>query len=141
MLYREGRATQVPKAEMVHMVLLEIPEMLVPLETQDLKDHLVIKVVMQRLKVALHAHHTVTPKATEVVPVYQEILASPVVQAGQVLLVNLVDVYPVNPEHLEVMVDQVMMESTADLVDQVSLEDLETLLALRRVPVQISSFA
>ena len=120
---------------MVHMVFLESQEMMVPLEVQGLKDHLVIKVVMQLLKIALNAHHTVTSKVTKVLPADQEILVSRVDQAH---LVGLVNAYPVHLEHLEVMVDQVLMESMADLVGLVSLE---MLLALGRVPVQISSLA
>ena len=141
MLYREGRVTQVPKAEMVQMAFPDILEIMALLETKDLKDHLVLKVVLQLLKAALNAHHTVTPKATKVVPVHQETVASPVAQGGQAPLVNLVDAFLVNQEHLDEMVDQVMMEPMADLVNQVSLEDLEMLLASGRVPVQISSLA
>lgn len=139
--HMEGRVIQVSKAEMVHMVLPDSPEMLVPLEAQDLKDYLVIKVVMQLLKTALTAHHTVTPRDTKVLLVHQEILVSLVDQADQVILVSLVDAYLVYLEHLEVMVNQVMMESTADLVDPVSLEHLEMLLASGRVPVLISLLA
>ena len=110
MFYREGRVTQVAKGEMVQMVLQEVLGMMVPLVTQVLKDRLVIKVVMQLLKIALNAHHTVTSKATEVVPVHQGILASLAGQANQVLVVNLVDAFLDRPDLLEEMVSQVMME-------------------------------
>ena len=128
----------VSKVEMVKMVLLEYLEMMVPLESQDLKDHLVIKVVMQLSGVVVDAHHPVPSKASQVAPVNQAILAHPVGLAVQVLVVNLVDAFLVIVEHLEGMVNQVMMESMVNLVNQVNLEALEITWIFKTLAVQIS---
>ena len=129
----------VPKAGMVQMVLLESLEMMVLLETQDLKDHLVIKAVMPLSEIAVDAHQAVPLKVTKVVPVNKEILVCLAGLANQVLLVKTVGVFLVIVESLEKMVNQVMMEPMVNLVNQVNLEDLEMLLALRSLPVQTSS--
>ena len=129
----------VPKAGMVQMVLLESLEMMVLLETQDLKDHLVIKAVMPLSEIAVDAHQAVPLKVTKVVPVNKEILVCLAGLADQVLLVKTVGVFLVIVESLEKMVNQVMMEPMVNLVNQVNLEDLEMLLALRSQPVQTSS--
>ena len=131
----------VPKVKMVKMVILESLEMMVPLGTQDLKDHVVIKVVMQLSEIVVVVHHPVLQKASKVDLVNQAILANLAILALKVLLVNLVDAFLVIVENLEMMVSQVMMESMANLVNQVSLEDLEMLLALKSQSVQISSLA
>ena len=128
----------VSKVETVKMVLLEYLEMMVPLETQDLKDHLVIKVVMQLSGIVVDAHHPVPSKAPQVAAVNQAILAHPVGLAVQVLVVNLVDAFLVIVEHLERMVNQVMMESMVNLVNQVNLEALEITWIFKTLVVQIS---
>ena len=128
-----------PKVILVQMVLLESLEMMVLLEIQDLKDHLVIKVVMQLSKIVIDVHHTVLPKVSKVVLVNQAILAYLASLVNQVLLVILVDVFLVILESLEKMVSLVMMELMANLVNQVNLEVLEMPLALEGLPVQISS--
>ena len=46
-LYRERRVMLVPEVTMVQMAFLENPEMMVPLESQDFQDQLVIKAMMQ----------------------------------------------------------------------------------------------
>ena len=138
-LHRERRVLLVPKAGMVQMVLLENLEMMVPLETQDLKDQLVIKAMMQISKIAVDVHHPVPPKAFKVVQVNKEILVYLADLADQVPLVNLVDAFLVIKESLVKMVNQVMMESMVSLVNQVTLVDLEMLLGLRSLLVQISS--
>ena len=129
----------VPKARMVQMVLLESLEMMVPLETQDAQDHLVKKAVMRLSKTAVDAHQLVPLKAPKAVPVNQEILVNLASVAHQVLKVNPVGVFLVIAESLEKMVNQVMMEPMVNLVNQVNLEDLEMMLALRRMAVQPSS--
>ena len=131
----------VPKVKMVKMVILGSLEMMVPLGTQDLKDHVVIKVVMQLSEIVVVVHHLVLQKASKVDPVNQAILANLAILALKVLQVNLVDAFLVIVEILEMMVSQVMMESMANLVNQVSLEDPEMLLALKSQSVQILSLA
>ena len=131
----------VPKVKMVKMALLESLEMMEPLETQDLQDHVVTKVAMQLSGIVVIAHHPVPQKASKVDAVNQAILANLAILAVKVLLVNLVDAFLVIVENLEMMVSQVMMEPMANLVNQVSLEDPEMLLALKSQPVQISSLA
>ena len=123
---------------MVQMVLPEDLERMVPLEILDLKDLRVIKAMMQLTKIALHVHHTVQLKVTQVVLVNQEILVYLVGLANQVLLVILVDAFLVIVESLEQMVNQVMMESMADLVSQGTLEDQEMPFTLQSPPVLIS---
>ena len=115
---------------MVHMVFQEGQEMMVPLDTQGLKDHLALKVMLQQSKIAPSVLHIVTSKATEAVLVHKVTPGSRVNQAGQVLLGILVNAFLVQLGHLEAMVDQVMMEQMVDLVNQVNQEDPETLLLL-----------
>ena len=141
MLYREGKELPVPKVMMVKMALLESLDKMVLLENQDLKDHLVIKAVMQLSKIVDDAHHSVPLKAFKVVLVSLVILAYLASLAGQVLVVNLVDAFLVNLENLEKMVNQVMMEPMVNLVNQVSLEVLEMPLVLRRLSVEVSFLA
>ena len=129
LLYRGRKEILVAKVKMVKTVLLESQEMTVPLETQDLKDHLVIKAGMQLSKTVVVAHHSMPPKAFRAVLVNQASVADPAGPVSEVLLVNLVGAFLVNLESLEKMVNQVMMESMEDLVSQESLEKLEMLLA------------
>ena len=136
---RERKERLVARVRMVLMVLLESPEKMVPLVTQDVRDHLVIKAVMQLSEIAVDAHQAVLPKASKVVPVNQESLVYLATLAQKVPVVNLVGVFLVTVESLEKMVNQAMMELMVNLVNQVSLEDLEMLLALRSQHVQISS--
>ncbi len=139
MLYRVGRVILVLKVIPVHMALLDILEGMVPLESQDLKDHLATKAEMQLIKIAINVHPLVPLRVTKVVLVNQEMLGYLANLANQVLLVNLVDAFLVNLDHLEEMVNQVMMEWMAGQVNLAILEALEKTLALRRVTVQISS--
>ena len=127
--HRERREILVPRVKMVKTVLLESLEMMVPLETQDPKDHLVIKAGMQLSEIVVVALHSVLSKASKVVLVNQVMPAHPVGLVAQVLLVNLVGAFLVNLESLEKTVSQVMTESMEDLVSQESLEKLEILLA------------
>ena len=136
---RERKERLVARVRMVLMVLLESPEKMVPLVTQDVRDHLVIKAVMQLSEIAVDAHQAVLPKASKVVPVNQESLVYLATLAQKVPVGNLVGVFLVTVESLEKMVNQAMMELMVNLVNQVSLEDLEMLLALRSLHVQISS--
>ena len=136
---RERKERLVARVRMVLMVLLESPEKMVPLVTQDVRDHLVIKAVMQLSEIAVDAHQAVLPKASKVVPVNQESLVYLATLAQKVPVGNLVGVFLVTVESLEKMVNQAMMELMVNLVNQVSLEDLEMLLALRSQHVQISS--
>lgn len=140
-LYRERKVLLAPKVGMVQMAFLESKEMMEPLETKDLKDHLVKKVVLQLSKIAFDVHHIVLPKASKAAPVRKENLAKLVSLANQVLLVNLEGAFLVFLENLEKMVNQVVMESMVNLVSQVNLEDLEMLLAFESLPVQILSLA
>jgi len=126
---------------MVQMALLESPEMMEPLDIQDLKDHLVKKAVLQISEIVLDVHHLVLPKAIKAVLVNQENPADPVGQVDKVLLANLVDAFMVFLENQEKMVNQVMMEPMVNLVNRVSLEDVEMPLAFENLPVQISSLA
>ena len=121
------------------MVLLENPEMMALMATQDLEDHLAITAVMQLSEIVRNAHHTLPPKDFKVLLVNQEMMVYPAGLENQVLLVNLVDAFLEHLEHLEEMVNQVMMEQMAYPVDQASLEAQEMLLVSKRVPVQISS--
>ena len=105
--YREIRVILVTKVEVVQMVHLENMEMMVYPELQDLQEHLVIKAVMQLTKIALNVHHTPHLKVTEVLQVNQEILAYLEGMANQVLLVNLVNAFPVIVDALEQMANQV----------------------------------
>ena len=136
---RERKERLVARVRMVLMVLLESPEKMVPLVTQDVRDHLVIKAVMQLSEIAVDAHQAVLPKASKVVPVNQESLVYLATLAQKVPVGNPVGVFLVTVESLEKMVNQAMMELMVNLVNQVSLEDLEMLLALRSLHVQISS--
>ena len=136
---RERKERLVAKVGMVLMVLLESLEKMVPLETQDVRDHLVIKAVMQLSEIAVDAHQAVPPKVSKVVLVNQESLVYLATLAQKVPVVNLVGVFLVAVESLEKMVNQAMMELMVNLVNQVSLEDLGMLLALRSLHVQISS--
>ena len=128
----------VPEVKMVKMVLLESQEMMVSLEIQDLKDQLVIKVVMQLSRIAAVAHHPVPAKVSQDHLAHLVILAYLVDLAVQVLLVDLVDAFLVTVENLEKMVNQVMMESMVNLVNQVSQDYLEIMLALITLDEQIS---
>ena len=136
---RERKERLVARVRMVLMVLLESPEKMVPLVTQDVRDHLVIKAVMQLSEIAVDAHQAVLPKASKVVPVNRESLVYLATLAQKVPVENLVGVFLVTVESLEKMVNQAMMELMVNLVNQVSLEDLGMLLALRSLHVQISS--
>ena len=127
------------QARMVQMVLLASLGMMVPLDTQDLKDHPVIKAVMQLTEIAVDAHQLVPLKVFKVLLVKQEMMVCLAGLANQVPLVNLVDAFLVIKESLVKMVNQVMMESMVSLVNQVTLVDLEMLLGLRSLLVQISS--
>ena len=129
----------VPKANKDLMVLLESLEMMVPLEIQDDRDHQVIMVVMPLSKIALDAHQPVPPKAIKALLVKKETLVTVAIVVDQVLLVSLVDVFLVNLESLEKMVNQVTMESMVNLVKKVRMENLEMMLALRSLPVQVTS--
>ena len=124
------------KAGMVHMVLLGTLEVMVLLDSLDLKDHLVIKAMLQILEIVVDAHPILHLKVTKVLLVNQVILVYLAGLAVQVLLVNLVDVLLVTVESLEQMVNRVMMEPMVDLVNQVSPEDLEIQLMSRILPVQ-----
>ena len=128
-----------PKVNKVHMVLLERLEMMVLLDTQDLKDHLVKRVMMQLSMIADDAHLTIHPKAIQVVQVNQEILADLASLVHQVTPVSLVNVFLVFLGILEKMVSLVMMELMVNLVSQVSLEDLEMLFTLESLLVPVSS--
>ena len=81
-----------------------------PPETQDLKDHLVIKAGMRLSKTVVVAPHSVLLKAKRVVLVNRAILADLAVLVSLVLLVNLEGAFLVNLESLEKTVNQVMME-------------------------------
>ena len=127
---------------MVKMVLQGTLEMMVPLESLDLRDHLVIKAVMRLSKTAVDAHHILPLKVTKVLPVNQGIVVYLVILVHQVLVVSLVNASVVILESLDEMVPQVMMEPMANLVNQANLEDLEILLLLlRNLPVQIRLLA
>ena len=127
---------------MVKMVLQGTLEMMVPLESLDLRDHLVIKAVMRLSKTAVDAHHILPLKVTKVLPVNQGIVVYLVILVHQVLVVSLVNASLVILESLDEMVPQVMMEPMANLVNQAILEDLEILLLLlRNLPVQIRLLA
>jgi len=137
--HRERREILVPRVKMVKMVLLENLETMVPLETQDLKAHLGIKAEMQLSKTVVVAPHSVLSKVSKVILVNKVMLECLVGQVAQVLPVNLVGAFLVNPESLVKMVNQVMMELMENLVSQEILEDLEMPLVLRSQPVQILS--
>ena len=123
---------------MVKMVLQDTLEMMVPLESLDLRDHLVIKAVMRLTETAVDAHHILLLKVTKVLPVNQGIMVYLVILVHQVLVVSLVNASLVIVESLDEMVPQVMMEPMANLVNQANLEDLEILfILLRNLPVQI----
>ena len=122
---------------MVKMVLLDTLEKMVILESLDLRDHLVIKAVMQLSKTAVDAHHINRLKVTKVLLVNQEILVYLAGLVQQVLLVSLVSASMVIVESLEKMVNQVMMETMVNLAFQANPEDLEILLILATLPVQI----
>ena len=124
---------------MVKTVLLENQELMVTLDSQEFQDDKVKRVVEQLSRIVPVAHHPVPPKASKVPPVHHAIVANLVDLALQVLLVNLVDAFLVTVENLEMMVHQVMMDSMANLVNQVSPGELEIMLALKDLPVQISS--
>ena len=141
MLYRVGRVTLVLKVILVHMALLDILEGMVPLENQDLKDHLVTKAVMQLIKIVINVHQLVPLRVTKAVLVNQVMMDYLANLVNQVLPVNLVDASLVHLENLEEMVSQVMMEWMVGLVNLATLESLEKMLALRRVTVQISLLA
>ena len=119
------------------MVHLDTLEKMVLLENLDLRDHLVIKAVMQPSKTAVDAHHIVPLKVTKVLLVNQEILVYLAGLVQQVLLVSLVSASMVIVESLEKMVNQVMMETMVNLAFQANPEDLEILLILATLPVQI----
>ena len=110
MQYRVGRVTLVLKVILVHMALLDILEGMVPLESQDLKDHLAAKGVMQLLGIAINVHHIKPLRVFKVLLGNQVILGYLETLANQVLLVNPVDVFLAHLDHLEEMVSQVMME-------------------------------
>ena len=141
MLYRVGRVTLVLKVILVHMALLDIQEGMVPLENQDLKDHLVTKAVMQLIRIVINVHQLVPLRVTKAVLVNQVMMDYLASLANQVLPVNLVDASLVHLENLEEMASQVMMEWMVGLVNLATLESLEKMLALRRVTVQISLLA
>ena len=122
---------------MVKMVHLDTLEMMVPLESLDLKGHLVIKAMMPLSEIAVDAHPTVLLKVTKVLLVNQEILVNLAILAHKVPVVNLVNAFLVIVENLEQMVNQVRMELMVYLVNQVNLENLEILLMLNILPVQI----
>lgn len=105
-----GKVTLVLKVILAHMALLDGLELMVPMENQDPKDHLVTKAVMQPTEIVINAHHTVLPRVTKVLLVKQEILAEMAYLANQVLVVSQVNVFLEILEHLEGMVNQVMME-------------------------------
>jgi len=138
-LYRETKVLLAPKAEMVQMALLEILEMMDPLDIQDHKDHLVKKAMLQLSKIVLIVHHLLLPKAIKAILVNQENPADLVGQVDKVLLANPVDAFVVFLENQEKMVNQVMMEPMVNLVNRVSLEDLDMPSAFEKLPVQISS--
>ena len=119
------------------MVHLDTLEKMVLLENLDLRDHLVIKAVMQPSKTAVDAHHIVPLKVTKVLLVNQEILVYLAGLVQQVLLVSLVSASMVIVESLEKMVNQVMMETMVNLAFQANPEDLEILLILATLPVQM----
>ena len=123
---------------MVKMVLQDTLEMMAPLESLDLRDHLVIKAVMRLTETAVDAHHILLLKVTKVLPVNQGIMVYLVILVHQVLVVSLVNAFLVILESLDEMVPQVMMEPMANLVNQANQEDLEILfILLRNLPVQI----
>lgn len=121
------------------MVHLESLEMMVLLDIQDPKDHLVKKAILQLSMIAVDVHHIIPQKAILVVLVNQEILEDLACLVHQVILVNLVDVFLVFLESLEKMVNLVMMEPMVSLVDLEDLEDQEMMFTLKSLPVQVSS--